>query len=392
MGTLVVNEIGCQLGLQTGCLIIRKKKAILRRIRLQEVTAILLVGKVEITASAIFAAFRLGIPISWISRAGKYLGSLSGPTMAISERWIAQFRATQNPQLRLRLMQSFVKGKIQNQRTLLLRAQRRLKDERIAEALARMRLSRNRLEEAATPDEVRGYEGAAAAAYFSVFGRTIANPLFQFNRRNRRPPRDPVNACLSFGYAFLATNTEAIVRARGLLPAIGFLHEPLRGRPSLVLDLMEEFRPVAVDALILRLLNRRQLTPGDFHEFDPNDPDGDALDLPPTPFPPTPTNDNPLLPPIETPPGPHPPSTGLNPESHRLGITPTEPAAPSKAVYLGKTGRKIFISAWLSRLREPISLRNHGKITLQKAIELQVDHLIRLLEGTDEHYFPIEIR
>ncbi|HQU47460.1 MAG TPA: CRISPR-associated endonuclease Cas1, partial [Pirellulales bacterium] len=112
-------------------------------------------------------------------------------------------------------------------------------------------------------DRLRGLEGQGAALYFSQFGKLLRVPQFDFTHRNRRPPRDPVNACLSFGYAVLGSLVESQAQRCGLDPTLGFLHQAAYGRPSLALDVLEEFRPL-VDGLVLRLLNRRQLGPNDF--------------------------------------------------------------------------------------------------------------------------------
>src|SRR5207253_135761 len=112
-------------------------------------------------------------------------------------------------------------------------------------------------------DRLRGLEGAAAALYFGQFGKLLRTADLTFAGRTRRPPRDPVNACLSFGYALLGSVLETEVLRCGLEPLIGFLHQPAYGRPSLMLDLLEEFRPL-VDALVVRLVNLRQLGPRDF--------------------------------------------------------------------------------------------------------------------------------
>jgi CRISPR-associated protein Cas1 len=119
-----------------------------------------------------------------------------------------------------------------------------------------------------TLDEVRGREGEAAAGYFSVFNHLIRieAATLVFDGRNRRPPRDPVNALLSFLYALVRIECEAALEGVGLDPQIGFLHAVRPGRPSLALDLMEELRPLVADRLALTLINRRQLTEKDFVE------------------------------------------------------------------------------------------------------------------------------
>ena len=113
-------------------------------------------------------------------------------------------------------------------------------------------------------DTLRGHEGEGSAAYFGVFNRLIKAEGVSFPKRVRRPPTDPVNALLSFGYALLANDIHAAVQVLGFDPYCGYLHADRYGRPSLALDLMEEFRPIIVDAVVLACLNKRILQPTDF--------------------------------------------------------------------------------------------------------------------------------
>ena len=130
--------------------------------------------------------------------------------------------------------------------------------------IARLEQAIQPLETTSQIDSLRGLEGAGSAAYFTHFGRLIRNPSFAFKRRNRRPPIDPVNALLSFGYALLLHDVQGAINIVGFDPYLGYLHTQRYGRPSLALDLMEEFRPLVVDAMVLSALNRKALTPDDF--------------------------------------------------------------------------------------------------------------------------------
>jgi CRISPR-associated protein Cas1 len=146
---------------------------------------------------------------------------------------------------------------------MLLRAQR--------EGITGLEAGITRLEQAlhpikqtATIDALRGLEGAGSAAYFTHFGRLIRNGEFTFKTRNRRPPTDPVNALLSFGYALLLHDVQGAINIVGFDPYLGYLHTQRYGRPSLALDILEEFRPLVVDAMVLSALNRKALNPEDF--------------------------------------------------------------------------------------------------------------------------------
>src|SRR5262249_37184690 len=163
---------------------------------------------------------------------------------------LAQMRRALDPAFCVGVAAALAAGKIRHQRQLLLRAQRRLSDRDLAEVLGRMRLLAERCPRETDLASVRGLEGVAAALYFGPFGTLLLTRELAFAGRTRRPPRDEINACLSFGYALLQNVTETEVWRCGLDPQIGFFHQPLHGRPSLVLDVLEEFRPF-VDALVL---------------------------------------------------------------------------------------------------------------------------------------------
>ena len=162
-----------------------------------------------------------------------------------------------------------MRGKLTNQRALLMRSLRgdgdRGSDEPAAQALAELI---RRLDSASSLDTVLGLEGQGAALYFGEFDRFLrAQPPgrgFEFASRNRRPPRDPVNALLSFAYAMLVKDCFAAVCTVGFDPYKGFFHANRHGKPSLALDLMEEFRPIIADSVVLTLINNEMLTPGDF--------------------------------------------------------------------------------------------------------------------------------
>jgi CRISPR-associated protein Cas1 len=163
-----------------------------------------------------------------------------------------------------------VAAKVQNSRLVLLREARQTSSQEKAEALydagKRMAEIIRSLERTDSLDRVRGREGEAAALYFSRFQHLIhvSDSSFEFQGRNRRPPRDPVNALLSFLYSLLRSECAAALEGVGLDPQIGFLHAVRPGRPALALDLMEELRPLVADRLALTLINRRQLTADHF--------------------------------------------------------------------------------------------------------------------------------
>ena len=165
----------------------------------------------------------------------------------------AQYRLADDPPAARELARAFIDGKIANMRVALLRADRRAPSSVNADAAETLAVTRLVLADATSIDEIMGHEGAATREYFRAW-RDYLPPDWGFTARQRRPPPDPVNAMLSFGYTLLASEAVAALGAAGLDPAVGFLHQARWGRPNLALDLMEEFRPVIVDAVILRCL------------------------------------------------------------------------------------------------------------------------------------------
>jgi CRISPR-associated protein Cas1 len=208
------------------------------------------------------------------SRRGRYLGRLdSGANDAGLIR--RQYEATGSEDQRIKLAKPIVAGKIANMRALLLRYNRRENLPHLHGATTALRDAYRDLKRHDELDEILGAEGNASRIYFG--GLEVVLPEWAgFTGRNRQPPRDPGNAALSYGYALLLGETVAACRAAGLDPSCGFLHSDDRKRPSLALDLMEEFRPLIVDATVVELMRRSRLRPDHFERR------GEASSLTPT--------------------------------------------------------------------------------------------------------------
>jgi CRISPR-associated protein Cas1 len=181
---------------------------------------------------------------------------------------VTQFRNADDRDAALALARSFVGAKIRNARVLL----RRNGGEGVAEAVHDLQRLARKADRVPDVDALLGIEGAAARTYYRALGllfspRAFRSGLeFDFERRSRRPPRDRVNAVLSFLYGLLTKECTLAVRRVGFDPLLGFYHQPRFGRPALALDLMEEFRPLIADSVLLTLVNGLRLTPGDFVE------------------------------------------------------------------------------------------------------------------------------
>lgn len=230
-----------------------------------DVESVVVVGDGSLSTPALHMLFEKNIPVHYISRNGWYLGATLAARARVRTWRRLQDALVRDPETVLRVAGGFVAGKLLNQWSTLRRFARRHPERgaslrAAAEELAALARSTGTAE---TVDELRGIEGRGAAVYFAVFGDML-NPPWFFRDRNRRPPRDPVNAMLSFGYAMLLTHVVTALVVFGLEPTVGFLHPEHRGRPSLALDLMEEFRPLLVDRLVVGLLNQGIFTPEQF--------------------------------------------------------------------------------------------------------------------------------
>lgn len=207
-----------------------------------------------------------GIGVSFLSEHGRFLASVRGPVSGNVLLRRQQYRMADDPETTRSIAMNIVAGKLANSRVVMNRAVRDHSGKTDSAAVRNASRALDRLiaelPKASDTDAVRGLEGMAAAEYFAVFNHLIVDQKedFVFRDRNRRPPLDPVNALLSFIYTLLAHDVRSALETVGLDPAVGFLHRDRPGRPGLALDLMEEFRPVIADRLVLSLINRRQVS------------------------------------------------------------------------------------------------------------------------------------
>ncbi len=252
------------------------------RVPLVKITQVIVYGDVTLTSPAMMALLEQQADVCFCSYYGRFQGRLSPALGKNSLIRLEQHRAHNDSVRSFALAQAFVYGKLANMRTLLLRANRKRDDPDVAQATAAIKGVMKQVE-ALTPDQdapppdpsdpqagtiygtLLGLEGAGTAFYFGVFGRLLKGG-WVFKRRTKRPPRDPVNALLSFGYVLLMNQVASAISIVGLDPYVGFLHSSQFGKPALALDVMEPFRPVVVDSVVLTLLNNQMLTEQDFEE------------------------------------------------------------------------------------------------------------------------------
>jgi len=252
LNTLFVTLPGASLGKDHENLVVRVENEERLRVPLHHVGSVVLFGATFVSVAAMAELADRGIQVSFLSEGGRFLGRVEGRWQGGSLVRKAQFEAAASEEASLRIARGLVLGKLANQRQMLLRSARDASDEKAtrlraaAEDLAR---AVGAARHAAALDVLRGCEGQGAAVYFGAFPAMLRQerPELAFEKRQRRPPKDPVNALLSFLYAVLLNDVCSALLAVGLDPAVGFLHQARPGRPSLGLDLMEEFRATFAD-------------------------------------------------------------------------------------------------------------------------------------------------
>ena len=243
------------------------------RVPVHRLSAVLCFGNVTVSPFLLEWCVERSLHFAMLTEKGRFLGRYEGLASGGALLRREQYRLASDEEQARRIASFIVRGKIKNSICFLRRGARERTGE-AAEMLSKATDAVTRLEpslsEATTIDQIRGYEGEAAALYFGTIDALVIvdDATLRFERRSRRPPRNAFNALLSFGYAMLLNDCIAALQAVGLDPWTGFLHVEHPGRPSLALDLMEEFRAYTIDRMILALINRKQIASADF-ESDP---------------------------------------------------------------------------------------------------------------------------
>lgn len=321
---LVVQTAGAHIGQRGDQLLITVGGEEVRKVPGHQVRAIYCYGAIQMTAQAIATCLELSINVSYFSAAGRFLGMLGGlPASGVDARR-GQYRLFELAGARLQLAREIIRAKIHNQRVMLMR-----NAEAPDSAVSVMAGFRDAAERASDMETLLGIEGASAALYFQHFETMLKSRdgyRFDWQGRNRRPPRDPVNALLSIGYSMLAKELTGVCYAVGLDPFLGFLHQPRYGRPALALDLMEEFRPLIADSVAVSLINRGEIGPEDFFRS-------------------------------------------------------------ASGTFLNECGRRAFWEAWFRRLDTEVTHPEFGyKMAYRRMLEVQVRQLWRFLRGEARTY------
>ena len=238
-------------------IVIRERGTEIGRVRMMETSRVVVLGNVTVTTPLLNALAERDVPVSYHSYGGWFNGMFTPSSGLNVGLRIAQHRAADDPEAALALARAIVRGKILNQRVMLRRNASGL----AAEVLPAMKDLAEQATRARELLVLLGLEGMAARHYYQSFALMIRSEelTFRFEERNRRPPRDPVNSMLSFGYACLVREVTNILQGMGFDAFVGFLHQPRPGRPALALDLMEEFRPIVADSAVLSAINNGSL-------------------------------------------------------------------------------------------------------------------------------------
>jgi CRISPR-associated protein Cas1 len=272
LNTLFVTAEGAHLHKDHETLVVKQEGERKAQLPLLHLAGVVCFGRVSMSPDLMAALAETGAHVAFFSPTGRFLARVEGVPGGNVLLRRQQYRVADDPARTLALAKALVIGKIANARQFLLHARRDAAEEHrdaLAAAGERLAILTRSAAAGESLDAVRGAEGAAARDYFGCFNAMLKRnqDAFRFEQRSRRPPRDRINALLSFGYALLMQDCAGAALGAGLDPAVGYLHEERPGRLCLALDLMEELRAPVVDRLVMSLVNRGQIGPDDFvHE------------------------------------------------------------------------------------------------------------------------------
>lgn len=333
-------------------ILIKKGKTLLHTLHIFKLDQLVLFGNVLITPPAISFLLNSGVDTVFMSKNGRYRGRLQGPYSKNITLRQSQFKKMSSTSFCLKTARFIVEGKINNLRTLLMRINRIRPYARLENKILKLRNLKKKISTAEDLDTLRGIEGNGSAIYFEGFSKGILIDDFSFKKRIRRPPTDPVNALLSLGYTFLFNEMMGAVSMIGLDPYLGTLHSVEYGRPSLPLDLMEEWRPVVIDSLVLSLINMKTITLKDFIFENPTKREERLKD-----------------------------------ENNEIFETDHLP------VRLSDAGMRKFITQYERKLAQKVKYHLTGQsLNYRDCIREQVRYFARYLRGEDKKYIPIYVK
>lgn len=353
MTTLYLSQPGAKLHKEHDRLLVKRGEEVLEAVPIIKVEQVVLMGRgVSISTSALHALTRNGVDIVYLSGTGKYLSRMVGPEHKNGRLRHQQSLLASDAMFALQAAQNIVYGKIVNQRAVVRRHAEGASW--AARALAAMDDMIKRLGTAQDADQLRGMEGQAAREYFGLL-RTMLRPpseggSWNFERRVYYPPTDPVNALLSFTYSLVLRDVTTACELIGLDPYLGFFHAIDYGRPSMALDLMEEFRPIVADSIVLEAVNRPYVSLADFEQVDLSEQESER-------------DEN------------------------------EAPRGSVQAVYLNGSGREKIIAMYENRVSDESMFNYQGQqVSYRQIFQLQAQAMARLILGQTQEYAPFTVR
>jgi CRISPR-associated protein Cas1 len=365
MSIFYLMEQNATVSKEGGRLLVKKEGVVSHSIHLFKLEQVVLFGNIFLTPAAIRYLLKEGIDTAFMTRQGRYLGRLQsalGKNIVLRRE---QFRKMEDEGFCLKTAKSIVKGKLANLRTVLLRLNRQRENLELDDEILAIRNLIPKVEEANSLDMLRGYEGRGSAVYFEGFSKGFLGEALEFPGRVRRPPTDPINALLSLGYTLLLNQVIAAVSLVGFDPYFGSLHSVDYGRPSLALDLMEEWRPMIVDTLVLSVFNLKALSPSDFEERMPVSTGKESV-------------------------------KGGDAENERpedLAESAESEVKDKPAVILTEAGFRKFITQYERKMGQKVQYHlTEEHYTYRDCIREQVRHFARYLKGEEAEYQPMPLR
>jgi CRISP-associated protein Cas1 len=359
MSVAYILEQGTVVNLEGERLLVKKGSSLLHTMHLFKLDQLVLFGNVSLTPRAIGELLMREVDTVFMTRSGRYRGRLQPLVSKNITLRCDQFRRMGDEAFQTETSRAIVLGKVANLRTNLMRVNRNREDVNLDDAILSLKQLMKKAETAVDTDSIRGYEGRSAAVYFEAFAKGFLHIDTASFRRVRRPPTDPVNAILSLGYTFLFNTVLSAVNLAGFDPYLGCLHKVEYGRPSLPLDLMEEWRPILIDSLVQSIFNLKVLTAEDFVRTTPAEE----------------AEDRDLL---------------ADDGSDQASASMEQPALPVK---LTDDGFRKFLSQFERKMNEKIRFHLTGQqFTYRDCIREQVRHFARYVRGEDEAYQPMPSR
>ena len=334
MPVLYLTEQGATLKKEGDCFLITKDGQVFQEVPAMKVEQIIVLGNVNLTTPVIHYLLKEGIECVFCSSYGKYHGRLFSNESKFGALRQRQFQKTVDPLAKLAAAREIVRGKLLNQRTFLMRYFRKTQDPQLDSTVESFKQCLKQVDEIKDIGALLGLEGYTSTLYFQSL-RALLGQKLGFVSRARRPPPDPVNSLLSFGYTLLTYDMQTAVQTVGLDPFLGFLHATEYSRPSLALDLIEEFRTIVTDSVVLRLINTQVITKEDFEP----------------------------------------------------------PQGPKKGVFLTQEGIKKFLHHYEERVQTLVfHPTDRVRVTYRRCFNLQSRHIARYIMGQEIRYQPFLVK